>query len=395
MRIALYAGMFRRDQDGATKTLYRLVDGLVKEGHTLAVWAFSHDPIPIQGVRFFTVPSIPLPLYKEYRIARLARRNRNELEEFAPDIVHISVPDLVGLSMQNWAFDHGIPSISTFHTDFPSYLRSYGLNIFYAPLWNYFSWFYRRFRRVLAPTEVVRELLRSHGIENTALLKRGIDLTQFSPIYRSEALRKEWGLEPGQAVILFVGRLVWYKGLEEFCRVYECFHEMGGLVPRFVLAGCGPIETELKARMPQADFRGQLTGMDLAQTYASADLLLFPSGTETYGNVIMEALASGIPVVVSDQGGCREIVTQSQAGLIARFADSDAFFTACRSLLTEPARYDACRRNGIRYTRDQSWASIVLQLNTHYQDILTSGKRKSLQPSFSALHVEPRSSRIS
>lgn len=371
MKIALYAGMFRRNQDGATRTLYRLVSGLVEQGHTVAVWAFCHDPNPLSGIITHTVPSTPLPLYREYRIAMLSGKNRRQLEDFCPDIVHITVPDLAGLALLNWADQRNIPVMATYHTDFPSYLKSFGLSRFSTPLWRYFRWFYSRCHIVLAPTDVARKNLEAHGIGNTDMLRRGIDVNQFSPRFRSTDLRRRWGAKDGQAVILFAGRLVWYKGLETFCTVYDLYHKYSQeSPPLFVLAGSGPIEKELRERMPRARFCGHQSGRNLSRTFASADLLLFPSGTETFGNVILEALASGIPAVVSNQGGCRELVAHSQAGLVAPFGKAKAFYRACQTLLENPACYRICRQKGIDYTRDLSWDRIVNQLASHYKRLI-------------------------
>jgi len=395
MKIALYAGMFRRNQDGASKTLYRLVEGLTKKGHFVAVWAFIHDIDPPKGVLCYTVPSIPLPLYKEYRIARFSGKNSKELKAFKPDVIHISVPDLVGLAMQNWASGRNIPTLATYHTDFPSYLKSYGLSALYNPLWRYFRWFYNRCQRVLAPTEVVRDNLRKNGIRNLSLLQRGIDLTQFSVKHRSEKLRTQWGLKPGQLAILYVGRLVWYKGLAELCQIYKRYHQPTfSMPPRFILVGSGPIEKELKERMPKAIFCGHLNGTDLSRAYASADLFLFPSVTETFGNVILEALASGIPAVVSDQGGCQEIVAQSRGGIIARSGSADDLFLSCEQLIQTPALYGECRRNGIRYTQNLSWNTIIDQLVVHYQVTSEIPNRSVSLPAFAPHHAEPHNSSI-
>lgn len=371
MKIALYAGMFRRDQDGATKTLYRLVEGLRQQGHRLAVWAFTHDERPPRDISCHTVPSIPLPIYREYRIGRFDRVNKRRLEEFDPDIVHISVPDLVGLAMLRWAYSRRIPVLSTFHTDFPAYLKFYGLGLLRRPLWDYFRWFYNRCDTVLAPTDIVIETLRAQGIKPLQRLQRGIDTIRFSPGYRSQKRRRERGVHDGQSIILYVGRLVWYKGLETFCHVYRRFQdEPSRPPPLFRLVGNGPILDELKKRMPKAVFPGHLTGGDLARAYADADLFLFPSETETLGNVILEALASGLPVIVSDRGGCREITTVSGGGLIACGADPDHAYALCRQLLEDPELRHRCRKNGLEYTRNRSWDSIVAQLIEQYREII-------------------------
>jgi glycosyltransferase involved in cell wall biosynthesis len=390
MNIALYAGMFRRNQDGATKTLYRLVEGLRDRGHQVAVWAFTHDPEPPRGILCHTLPSLPLPLYPEYRIAKMNAGTRYELRSFNPDIVHITVPDMVGMAMQSWARRQWLPILSTFHTDFPSYLKSYKLQVFEKPLWRYFRWFYNRCHQVLAPTETVQAILRQQGISQVGLLGRGIDLQAFSPRHRCEELRTSWQTHPGQAIILFVGRLVWYKGLDLFCQVYSRFKEKyGAQCPRFVLAGSGPNELELKSRMPDAVFCGHLTGLDLSRVYASADLFLFPSQTETYGNVILEALSSGVPAIVSDVGGCQEIVQKSHGGLIARSGDPEDFFISCKAVLRQPKLHQTYRHDGLCFARNQDWAAIIDRLIAQYQELMLPVKDPTREAPTPRLHAQP------
>lgn len=395
MKIALYAGMFRRNQDGATRTLYRLVEGLRDQGHQVAVWAFTHDQDPPQGILCYTLPSVPLPLYPAYRIARMNSRTRYQLQLFNPDIVHITVPDMVGMAMQTWARRNRLPILSTFHTDFPSYLKSYHLQALKTPLWRYFRWFYNRCHRVLAPTETVQAALEQNGISQVGILGRGIDLHAFSPSHRSESLRSSWQTHPGQQIVLFVGRLVWYKGLDLFCQVYSRFKEkFGNQSPRFVLAGSGPNELELKARMPDAVFCGHLNGTDLSRVYASSDLFLFPSETETYGNVILESLSSGVPAIVSDKGGCQEIVQKSHGGLIARSGDAEDFFISCKVVLRQPRLHQKYRHDGLTFARNQDWAAIIDRLIDQYQDLMLPSTGHQREPSLPRLQVQAGHQRL-
>ncbi len=358
MKVAIYAGMFKRNQDGATKTLYELTDSLLDRQIEVGVWAFQVTPQKRKGLSLFTIPSIPLPIYPEYKISLPNRELKEQMKLFAPDVLHITVPDMVGISLILFAERMGIPVLTSFHTDFPSYLKSYRLNLFYHLAWKFLAWFYNRSRVVLAPTEIMIQKLKGFGIKRIKLWPRGIHRHLYNSRFRCPEIREQWGADKNTRVILYSGRFVWYKDLETFIRVYDRFKEQGPKNVRFVLAGDGPIRDELESRMPDAIFPGYLQGKYLSQVYACADLLLFPSTTETFGNVVMEALSSGIPAVVSDTGGCREIVERSGAGLVAKAGNVEQFYQHCKTLVENREVYDRCRADGLEYAKNQGWTRI-------------------------------------
>lgn len=382
MRVAIYAGMFKENQDGATKTLYKLTSHLLAEGIDTGIWGFSITPARKKGLSLYTVPSIPLPMYKDYRLTIPNPRTIEQVEEFNPDILHITVPDLTGNSLISWAKKQNIPVITSYHTDFISYLPSYKLGALKGLLTNYFKYFYNRSEVVYAPTIEAASQLKTYGIKNTRIWSRGINLKEFSPDHRSERLRREWNAED-RKVILFAGRFVWYKGLETFIRIYEQLSNRADL--RFVLAGDGPVRDELEARMPGAVFTGYMKGRALAEIYASSDLFLFPSTTETFGNVVQEALASGLPSVVSSIGGCKEIVSGSGAGLIAEADNHIDFADKCCRILDNSNTLSELRAKGLEYVKNCSWEVINGNLVKDYSDyITTAGSRSDISRSIPA-----------
>ena len=357
MNVAIYPGMFNRDQDGATKCLYELTDTLLTNGFRVGIWALKLTPQKRQDLSLNIISSIPCPIYPDYRIALPNRRLRDQLDRFRPDVMHITVPDLAGVFLMRYAKEKGIPVLTSFHTDFPSYLASYHLDFLSNTMWRYFDWFYNQSEVVLAPTTIIARYLRSHNIKSVKLWSRGIHLTKYSPSFRSESKRRQWGAEK-KTVILYCGRFVWYKDLETLINVYEQFqkHMPGEAV--FVLAGDGPIKKELQKRMPKAKFPGYLKGEELSTVYASADISLFPSTTEAFGNVVLESLASGVPAVVSNIGGCREIVETATAGFVVPAKNQTLFFGRCLQLIHNRNIYKKFQKNGIRYARQQNWSSI-------------------------------------
>ena len=357
MKVAIYAGMFIKNQDGATNTLYELSDSLLKRNIKVGIWAFSLTNQKKTGLSLFRIPAIPLYFYPEYKIALPNFKIKKQLDAFEPDLIHIATPDLVGIFMIKYAKKKKIPLVMSYHTDFPSYLKSYKIDFLKNSVWKYFKWFYNQAEIVFVPAKEIEQELNKKGINNTKIWTRGIYIKKFNPTFRSKILRTQWEAD-GKNVILYSGRFVWYKDLKTFIEVYNLFKERGSKNTLFVLLGAGPIEKKLKKSMPEAIFPGYLSGKKLSEVYASADIFLFPSTTETFGNVIQEALSSGIPSVVSDKGGCKEIINSSRGGLIAKAEDAESFYQCIKRLIAKKKLYKRLQKNGLNYSQKQSWENI-------------------------------------
>ena len=279
------------------------------------------------------VPSIPIPGRPEYRLStRFPGHVRRQVEAFAPDVVHLATPDLLGHRALRWARRRGIPTVATYHTHFVSYLDYYGLGAGEPAFWAIGRHFYNRCDEVYVPTPTIESELRAHGVTATIRLwPRGIELDRFSPAHRSEAWRHEHGYTPGETVVSFVSRLVKEKGVDVFVDVVHRL-QGEGLAVRALVVGDGPEREALGVALPRAAFTGHLGGTDLATAYASSDVFLFPSETETFGNVTLEAMASGLPVVCADAAGSRSLVDSGRTGLLCSPRDTDAFAAAVRRL---------------------------------------------------------------
>lgn len=377
MKIALYAGTYVRDKDGAVKSIYQLVASFRNNGHQVSVWSpdvstkDNHNSLAVHRM-----PSVPLPLYPDYRLGFFRNETRRQLDAFAPDIVHVSTPDIIGRKFLLYARQKNIPVVSVFHTDFPSYLAYYRLGFAVKLAWKYLAWFYNTSTIVLAPNERVRLKLAAYHIRNIEIWSRGIDKQLFDPSRRSEKLRSAWNAE-NRRVVLYVGRFVIYKDIEVVMRLYERFME-GEYADkvRFVMIGSGPAENEMRRRMPEAVFTGYLTGVALPEAYASGDIFLFPSTTEAFCNVALEALASGLPVVVSDVGGCRDLVDRSAGGLVASAGNVADFYGKCLELLDNSFRYKELRANALAFAKTQSWSMINGKLIDWYQKMADCSKRR-------------------
>jgi len=372
MKIAIYAGTFVSNKDGAVRALYQLVSSLGNYGHEVAVWSPDISTQRDTAVSVHRLPSVPVPLYPSYRLGFYCPWTGRQIDGFSPDIIHISTPDIAGREFLRHARKRSIPVVSVFHTDFPSYLSYYCLGFAEEMLWNYLVRFYNACDLVLAPNETVRTRLAQKGIRNIGIWSRGVDGEAFAPRHRSGSLRKLWNAE-GRSVIVYAGRFVPYKDIHVVMELYRRFMEEGyGDRVRFVMIGSGPEERELRNRMPGAVFTGYLDGRALSEAYASGDIFLFPSTTEAFCNVVFEALASGLPAVVSDIGGCMELVKKSGGGLVARAGNVGEFHAHCLNLLDDRECYRQMRQRGLDFAEGKTWAAVNRSLINRYRDLAGS-----------------------
>jgi phosphatidylinositol alpha 1,6-mannosyltransferase len=318
MRIAYFTESLYPHVDGVSRTLGRLFSTLQgRRVEFLVVSPFlPGEDVPWSG-RVRRARFVRFPLYPDYRISvpPPPRSVRAELDAFAPDLVHVVSPTPMAVWAQRWARRRGIPAVSSFHTHFVSYFRYYGVPWLEAGGWSMLRRFYARCARVYAPSwSIIREL-EAQGIGGVELWSRGIDLTRFSPEFRDEELRRHLGASPGTPLVLLVSRLVKEKDLEDLVAMDALLLARG--VPfRLALVGDGPMRSELEAKLLGATFAGHRGGAELARWYASADVFVFPSTTETLGNVVLEALASGVPSLVSDRGGPQDLIRPGENGFI-------------------------------------------------------------------------------
>lgn len=365
MRIAIYAGIYKQNQDGATRSLYELVNSLLEKQIEVGIWGFSITPQERSGLTLNEIPSIPVGGYPDYRLTLINPKTDRQIRDFNPDIIHVAVPDFMGLHLVHLAKSRNIPIVMSFHTDFPSYLKFMGMGSLYGISWRILKNFYNQGNAVFVPTDEYMNKLRIEGIRGVRLWSRGIHQEYFNPSFRSEELRNRWNAD-GKKVILYCGRLVWHKNPDIVIRVYERFLSEQPGRARFVLCGDGPIRQELQERMPEAVFTGHQQGSELSGIYASSDIILFPSTTETFGNVILEGLSSGIPAVVSDVGGCSEIIRKSGGGIITPAGNSDQFYENCLRLIDDAGYYETLRKKGLEYAACQSWNLINQEMISQY-----------------------------
>ena len=371
LRVALFTGNYNHIEDGVSRTLGRLVGYLEGRGHRVLVVGPTVAAPPLeQPGAFVEAPSVSFPARPEYRLTTgfpVALRRR--VKAFVPHLVHVASPDVLGHRAVTWGRKQGLPVVSTYHTHFPSYLGYWGPGWLEPLSWATARRFYGRCNEVYVPTPTLLGELRDHGIDTTLRLwPRGIELDRFHPARRSEAWRAGRGFAPSDVVVSFVSRIVKEKSPDVFAEVVRRLQASGAPV-RALVVGDGPERGPLQKTLPDAVFTGHLGGAELATAYASSDVFLFPSETETFGNVTLEAMASGLPVVCADAAGSRSLVRDGVVGLLCPPRDRDAFEAAVRRLVDHPALRTAVGGAAREAAGAYDWPTVLGTMEAYYRDV--------------------------
>jgi phosphatidylinositol alpha 1,6-mannosyltransferase len=325
LRIALVTSSYNYIADGVALTLNRLVGYLESQGVEVLVFApTAQKPAFVHNGTIVPVPSIPLPGRPEYRLVlRMPGDVKRQLLDFKPDIIHVAVPDLLGHAALALANAQGIPAVATYHTRYETYLRHYW---YLAPFEGLLTRILRRFygacREVYVPSDSTRDALLADGLkDNFKPWPRGIDTKRFDPAKRSAAWRAGHGIGADELVVLHVSRLVREKRLDTLTAALNKI----SLPHKVMIVGDGPDRGTVERELPQAIFTGFLSGDELATAYASSDIFVFPSDSESFGNVTLEAMASGLPTVCADATGSRSLVVPGETGFLSPADDAQDF----------------------------------------------------------------------
>jgi phosphatidylinositol alpha 1,6-mannosyltransferase len=365
LRIALFSGNYNYIRDGANQALNRLVGSLLEQGAAVRVYSPTTDTpaFPPTG-DLVSIPSIPFPVpgRSEYRFPiKLSAQVRRDLNHFKPNLIHVSSPDIVGRRAVSYAHQHRIPAVASMHTRFETYLRYYKMGFLEPIMVADLRRFYRRCDAVVAPSESMAQEMHAQGMaDHVGIWSRGIDRDRFNPARRDNAWRQSLGIADGDIVIGFLGRVVMEKGLDVFCDSITALKKRG-VAHKILVIGDGPARDWLAKQLPEASFVGFQEGEALGRAVASMDVLFNPSITETFGNVTLEAMACGIPVVAADATGSRSIIDHGVTGQlvtpgsIAGFADALAAYctneqlrkTHAAAAQTATDRYDWGRINQV------------------------------------------------
>ena len=360
LRIALFSGNYNYVRDGANQALNRLVGFLLRQGAQVRVYSptVEHPAFPPTG-DLVGVPSAAIPGRPEYRLAlRIPRSVRNDIEAFKPNVVHVAAPDIVAHRALTWARKHNIPAVSSVHTRFDTYLQYYGLKYLEPVARAIMRRYYRRCDAIVVPAESTAAIMRAQRMnKDISIWARGVDRGQFNPERRSLEWRRAHGIGDEEMVVSFLGRLVLEKGIDVFSDAIDAARAKG--VPlRVVAIGDGPARDYFQERLPDAVFTGQLTGDELATALASTDIFLNPSITETFGNVTLEAMASGLPVLAAAASGTTSLIKHGVTGQLSEPGDIDAFADELEMYQRDPALRAQHGAAGLEFAKTMDWDEI-------------------------------------
>jgi len=358
VKFALVTETYPPEVNGVAMTLSRIVGGLRARGNVVEVVRprQKHESGLTED---FLVPGIAIPFYDALRIGLPAvGRLEERWRQWRPDVVHVATEGPLGLASLAAARRLGVPVTSSFHTNFHAYGGHYGVAVLRDATLAYLRWFHNSTRCTLAPTKQMTAELAADGFKTLGVMSRGVDTTLFDPAKRSAALRAAWGVAEGDPVVLYVGRIAAEKNLglvvEAFLKLRE-----GEPRARFVLVGDGPARESLARAHPEFHYAGMRRGEELAAHYASGDLFLFASVTETFGNVVTEAMASGLVAVAYDYAATREHVRDGVNGFSAEFDCAPAFHLALGRALKAREGWPVIREAARAAAMGLTWQSVV------------------------------------
>jgi glycosyltransferase involved in cell wall biosynthesis len=374
LRIAVVTETYAPEINGVAHTMKHVVEALLEQGHTVELTrprqtcdqkvsvvgehASADAPMPQPNFDLRLVHGQAIPRYKELQLG-LSRPNTffKQWQKSRPDVVHVVTEGPLGWAAVIAARRLRIPVSSGFHTNFQTYSSHYGIGVFANIVDAALRALHNRCQLTMVPTAQMRQALLLRGYENLAVIGRGIDTVLFNPGRRNQALRTIWGADDDAPVLLYVGRLAPEKNLQLFVDAAQKFRSANPRA-KVVLVGSGPDAAAMKAAHPDFIFMGIRTGIDLAVQYASADVFLFPSVTETFGNVTLEALASGLAVVAYDYAAARQHIVHKKSGHLVPFDDAVSFINTANELAQSPTRVAALRQHACAATACLSWDTI-------------------------------------
>ncbi len=388
LSIALVTETYVPEVNGVAITIGRMVHGLLKRGHRIHMirprQGKQDAPAAAGNYAETLVGGMPIPGYPELKSGLPAKNLLLKLwRAQRPDVVHIATEGPLGWSALSAARKLEIPVSTDFHTNFHNYTQHYGIGLLKKPIAAYLRHFHNKAACTLVPTASLQQQLEHEGYQNVLVVSRGVDTELFHPAKRDAELRASWQADDDTAVVMLVSRLAPEKNLHV---VIQAFEQMRRLDPRMqlVMVGDGPARAELEKQHPHVIFAGMQTGEALARHYASGDIFLYPSLTETYGNVTVEAMASGLATLAYNYAAAQQHIRHDVNGLLATYADSDAFIAEARTLANDLPRV---RRLGLAARETVAaltWEHIMGQMESVLADTARSQGANHGQPELTA-----------
>lgn len=366
-KVAFFSDLLIEDYDGAQRTMFHIIDRIPKVAYDY-LFITGKGPKNDIGFEVVEIPNLKIPFNHNYSMAMPALayfKMKKILDKFRPDVIHIASPSLLGNFALEYAKPRSIPTLAIYHTHFISYIAYY-LNhlpvvtdIAKASVIRGQKSFYNKCDQILIPTEGIKNELVAYGFDTSKmkLWPRGIDNILFHPDKKNpDRMHQLTGNHHPN--ILFASRLVWEKNLKTLIKIYEKAKERQ-LPYNFIIAGDGTARQELESAMPGAIFTGSVSQKDLAFLYASSDVFVFPSISETYGNVVVEAMASGCPVVIANGGGSKSLVDHGSNGYLCPANDAEKYLLHMAKIINNDALKRQFIQYGLDYTNELSWDNLI------------------------------------
>lgn len=371
LRLAICSDTFLPQVNGVARTLARLADAVRARGGDVRVFT-SADPLaaPDPTVRRF--PSIPFWAYPQLQLAAPAPALlERELRDWGATLVHAATPFGIGLAARAAARRAGIPFVTSYHTSLSSYARFYRLGALAAPGWRFLRWFHNSGARTYCPTNAIADELREHGFANVTIWSRGVDTERFDPRFRSAALREQLGADDDTVIVAYVGRIAVEKGLDVAIDGMARAIAAPGRRILFALAGDGPWAEECRRRLSTGMvLLGELHGRALSELYASADVFLFPSTTDTFGNVLLEAMASGLPIAAATAAPTRELLGEGGPGIFFNGGCPTSLADAVRAVTEDCAARAGMQRAALNAVQHRRWSAVFDELFEDYAEVV-------------------------
>jgi len=381
LRVALFSGNYNYQADGANKALNRLVAFLESQDIEVLVFSPTSDTPDFEPAgTLISVPSIPVPGRGEYRIGfGLSDKLKRRLKRFNPTLIHLSAPDVLGHSALKFAENNNIPVVASFHTRFDTYFKYYKLGWLESYSRKKMAQFYDRCAHVYAPSHSVGVTLQEQNIVNGNLRiwSRGIDRTRFHPKHRDMAWRRSLGITDTDIALGFVGRLVREKGLAQYVDLVTTLTDQG-LPVKALIVGDGPEHKTIKRLLPEAVMTGHITDRDLWRAYASCDVFINPSETETFGNVTLEAMASGLPTVCLKATGSNDLVQHGTTGWLINSAEDPQWVEKTAMLCLDKELRNRMGQAARQASADYNWNRIMHDLLHQYREVAQSVQQPAL-----------------
>ena len=376
MKIAIFTDTYTPEINGVAKTLAKYTEYLKENEIDFRVFApKSTSDAHAYNNRVFSFMSLPFILYPECRIALPHFKDiKDELTNFNPDIIHIATPFNMGLCGLHYAKKFNIPVVASYHTDFENFLDYYELGIFKDAFLKYINWFHRPMKKIFVPSKTTKLKLAKQGLNNLEIWSRGVDCQTFHPRFDSPIIREHFNIKE-KYILLYVGRISPEKNTQLLLKIAESLpNELRNDI-HWLIVGDGPEKNKLeKKALKNMTFTGVIEGDLLTRIYATADLFVFPSHTETFGNVVLESLASGTPVVTVNSGGVKDIVNNGLTGYLCTPNDPVDFSNAITTLLKQDRTRYIMGENGRRYALSYDWDEIFKNLLKDYKIVLNNEK---------------------